>query len=176
MSEKNDFLKSVYDLNCAHIQRKEHGTESIDNVLFLTVAEHQYNFAAIDKQQNDTLLYQLSDGLRPRHLRISEQQLPKRKIVIVAKLAQKKVIARAPGFGFCRFLGHFCPKDFREEVLEALHADVLADYQAALASGDLTRARMISLMMYVWMVRSIAGGVIGWVFDKLAGRVISGSD
>jgi hypothetical protein len=175
VSEKNDPLKSIYDLNCAHIQRKDDGTKPIDNVLFVTFAENKYQYIRINESQNDTLLYQLSDGLRPRHLRINEQHLPKKKIVLVTKVAQKKVIARAPGFGFCRFLGHFCPKDFREEVLDALHADVIADYQATLASGDHTRARMIGLMMYVWMVRSIAGGIVGWVFEKLAGRVVSGS-
>jgi len=80
----------------------------------------------------------------------------------------------APGFGMLHFLGHFCQKNFRERVLEALHAEALADYQEALKRGDLVRATTVKRMMHFWMVWAMIGGVISWVGGKLSLKIGSG--
>ncbi|MDR6886850.1 MULTISPECIES: hypothetical protein [Variovorax] len=171
MSEERKKHNALY-WACDHFKPKSATSKVTKNMVVVTFETNKGSSSFVSL--NDPLLYQISDGLRPRYLRHEKQEAPRKTFVFVSRVAKKIAIARAPGFGFCHFLGHFCPKDFREEVLEALHADALTDYQATLANGDHLRARIIALMMYIWMLQSILGGVLSWAFEKLVGRVASG--
>ena len=76
----------------------------------------------------------------------------------------------APGFGFCRFLGHVCPKKYRERVLEAFHAEATKDYFDALKSQDHVRARMIKLCMYPQMAWQVLGALLSQLFAAVCGK------
>lgn len=80
----------------------------------------------------------------------------------------------APGFGMRDFLGHFCQKKFRENVLEAVHAEALVDYQEALARQDDIRAKYVRRMIYFWMIATMLKGAVGWVTTKFPLRIGTG--
>lgn len=92
------------------------------------------------------------------------------------KTDKNTLIERVPGFGLRDFLGHFCQKKFRERVLEGLHAEAIADYQDALANGNLTRAKYIRKMIPVWLLLSMFGGLLSWIAGKLTLKVGSTSE
>jgi hypothetical protein len=85
--------------------------------------------------------------------------------------AMERKIELAPGFALRDFLGHFCQKKFRERVLEALHAEAIADYQEAIANGNEIRAKSIRRMINVWLVMAMFGGMLAWVAGKLSFKV-----
>ncbi|MFS2035336.1 hypothetical protein ACEN8I_15045 [Polaromonas sp. CT11-55] len=89
-----------------------------------------------------------------------------------APIVQK--IEIAPGYGLLRFLGHFCSKKFRERVLEALHAESIAEYQEALKRKDKAGAISARYRMYVSMVRTVFGGAIDWAFGRFSLKIGSG--
>lgn len=95
---------------------------------------------------------------------------------VLPKPKGKNVVESVPGFGFRDFLGHFCSKKFREQVLEALHADAVADYLDAIANGNATRAKIIYWMIYVWLIQAVLGGVLSWVVGKLSFKIGSSRD
>jgi hypothetical protein len=88
---------------------------------------------------------------------------------LVAKKSSVK-LARAPGFTFCRLIGHICSKTYRERVLEAFHAEVITDYTDALATGDLARARMIRICMYPQMAWQVFGALISQLASAVHGK------
>lgn len=85
-------------------------------------------------------------------------------------------VERAPGFGTRDFLGHFCQKNFRERVLEPLHAEALVDYQDALAKKDFSRAKHVRYMIYFWMLTTMLKGALSWVTGKLSFKVGTSGD
>lgn len=78
---------------------------------------------------------------------------------------KKRKTVAPPGFGIARFIGHFCTKRFRENVLEALHAEMLTDYFEHLAKKDYWRARCIRWMMGVHFLHAFAGGLLHRAID-----------
>lgn len=78
----------------------------------------------------------------------------------------------APGFVACRFLGHFCSRKFREQVLEAQLADAIADYTECLAKGDIFRARMLNIQIPFWLTWSLLGGAIGTISSVLVKKLL----
>lgn len=106
------------------------------------------------------------------------EPLPNGKSVVeveqIETAAGEVKIEVAPGFGTLNFLGHFCQKNFRERVLEALHAEATEDYFEAVKRGDMVRAQYVKRMMHIWMVAAMVRGAFGWVFGKLSFRVGTG--
>lgn len=93
------------------------------------------------------------------------------KVLSSLEARKTEVIERVPGFGLRDFLGNFCHKNFRERVLEALHAEAIADYQEALASGNKNRAKYIRKMIPLWLLLSMFGGLISWITGKLSYKI-----
>ena len=77
----------------------------------------------------------------------------------------------APGYGLCEFLGGFFRKSFREKVLEAVHAEMIAEYHEELASGNLVRAKRIRRMIPFWLLWSAIGGAIISLAGKFSFKV-----
>ena len=88
------------------------------------------------------------------------------KINLRVTCTERVSLRSAPGFGLRNFLGHFCQKKFRENVLEPCHAEALYDYQDALAKKDYVRAKYAGKMIYFWMIATMLKGAVGWVTTK----------
>lgn len=73
----------------------------------------------------------------------------------------------APGFALHRWLGTFCPRRFRENVLDELLATGTMMYQEALAEGDVAAARRIRWAMRFWMLKAVFGGFVTGAFSLL---------
>lgn len=100
------------------------------------------------------------------------QSVVKTEAILGALSSERRAVRldRAPGFAFCRLIGHICPKRYRERVLEAFHAEVIADYTDALAKGDLARARMINICMYPQMTWQVFGALISQLASAVYGK------
>jgi hypothetical protein len=72
-----------------------------------------------------------------------------------------------PGHGFCRFIGSFLPKKFREQVLEAQLADAMQDYYDAWEAGDVARVKRIRYMVYFWAIQSVFRGTMPMILGML---------
>lgn len=79
-----------------------------------------------------------------------------------------------PGFKLAKFLGDHCPKNFRERVIEALHAENTEAYFQAVKTGDTAREKRIKRMMKYWLIWATISGVVSWAFGKLSLKVGSG--
>jgi hypothetical protein len=101
----------------------------------------------------------------------AEDRTRRLEFLINMQVPERTMIERVPGFGLRDFLGHFCQKKFRERVLEALHAEAIADYQDAIANGNKTRANYIRKMINLWLLWAMFGGLLSWVAGKLSFKV-----
>jgi hypothetical protein len=82
-------------------------------------------------------------------------------------------IERVPGFGLVEFLGHFSRQNFRERVLEATHADLIAQYEESLALGNEKRARIQKRMIVVWLLIATFKGALLGLLSKLSLKSVS---
>lgn len=85
-------------------------------------------------------------------------------------------VACAPGYGLSKGLRLILPRKFFDQVVEAQHADALFDYYETLKAGDMSRARWVFVMTYVWMLWSVFGGLLSWAADKWRGSIGSAGD
>lgn len=89
---------------------------------------------------------------------------------ITAPAKKKSPVEKAPGFGMARLLGHFCTKNFRQNVLESMHAEMLADYYEHLEKKDFQRARWIKRLMGVHFLRALGTGFFWRAIDLVTRR------
>lgn len=90
--------------------------------------------------------------------------------ILLVKSIVKGAVETAPGFGMARFLGHFCTKNFRQNVLESMHAEMLADYYEHLEMKDFQRARWIKRLMGVHFLRALGTGFFWRAIDLVTRR------
>jgi hypothetical protein len=87
------------------------------------------------------------------------------------ELAKNPRIRIAPGFSFCRFLGYFCTKTTRERVLEAYHAEVVADWVEHVAQGQWFGALVIVTLMYPRMIMLVFGSFALRLLSSVVGKM-----
>ena len=77
-------------------------------------------------------------------------------------------LERPSGYKLCWFLGCFCTKKYRENVLEPAHAEAIADYLEAEASGDHFRALIKKhIMVRAVIFTTVFTSPLSWVLSKI---------
>lgn len=86
-------------------------------------------------------------------------------------------VAVIPGTRCKSFFDRFCTPNFREEVLDALWADLYCDYTDAVVRGDLHKQKVLQFMIPIHLLKTVAGGVIGRLVSILVrGRTTTSSE
>lgn len=123
------------------------------------------NWAILTPQMHEKMHLMLDEEAE------AEDRTRRLEFLVSLRVLERTMIEQVPGFGLRDFLGHFCQKKFRERVLEAVHAEAIADYQDAIANGNKTRAKYIRKMIHVWLLWAMLGGLLSWVAGKLSFKV-----
>jgi hypothetical protein len=185
MIEPEKFKDHSWDAVCS-VDPKTDQRVAVAHVPISAKISANQDTAPFDAEKIITIKYIISNPSRPKFL-ISPMEHPTRlgvfqslgiglKVLffnatpwlIKTGLMREVLLQPAPGFGMRDFLGHFCQKKFRENVLEAIHAEALYDYQEALAKKDFVRAKYVGRMIYFWMLSTMLKGAIGWVTTKFS--------